>query len=288
MSSPYGYAPTSPSLPGQAMNGLVLILILFILFYTADIIYRTTYDMTTRYRSLINYTADSDDVTLTIHQDKNRYPDAIPIGFSANERTGIEFAYSFYLYVKSSTFSSGQDTLKHVFHKGYGLPNPLMGPGVFLKGNTNTMRVFMNTYSNPYTFVDVKNIPVEKWFHVVLNCYNGGLDVFVNGYMANRLTFENTMPYQNFGDVTIFSTVKKTIPAATNPPLAAAMTDQAQKDLAFDSTMNGKISNLVYARYALSMSEIQKLLTTGPSSTVKTPIDQKPPYLADDWWTMQH
>ncbi len=278
---------------GQVLYGLIVIAILFISLFTMETLYSTATSSQMRFRHLIDYTAGAEDMTLVVHQDITKHMDAIPIGLSVNERTGIEFAYSFFLYVYPATFS-GDATLKHVFHKGFGCPWPLMGPGVFIKGDTNTMRVFMNTYRNPYTYADIKNIPVQKWFHVVLNCYKGGLDIFINGSLANRISFEGTLPYQNFGDLYIFSNAHynsfrgSCIPAigggSGSDDCNAAVNGE---DFLIDGTFKGYLSNLIYARYALSVGEIQTLMNAGPSSKKREKRLDTPPYLADDWWASQ-
>jgi hypothetical protein len=272
-----GY-PTSSSGPsGEIVTALLTVSILFMVLFTVELLYKTTMDARNRFQTLMDYTAAAEDMSLVIHQDASRYTDAKTIGLSMNERTGIEFAYSFYLYVNPATFS-GNKTFKHVFHKGYATPWPLMAPGVFLHSDTNTMRVVMNTYKNPYTYADVKNIPVQKWFHVVLNSYKGGLDIFVNGNLANRISFTDTVPYQNFQDIVIFSNANiNTLRGSSIPSLNG-------EDFQFEGAFKGYLSNLTYARYALSVNEIQRLLDAGPSSKLKQKQMDKPPYLADDWW----
>ena len=272
-----GY-PTSGSSPsGEIVTALLTVSILFMVLFTVELLYRTTMDARTRFQTLMDYTAAAEDMSLVIHQDASKYTDAKTIGLSMNERTGIEFSYSFYLYVNPATFS-GNKTFKHVFHKGYATPWPLMAPGVFLHSDTNTMRVVMNTYKNPYTYADVKNIPVQKWFHVVLNSYKGGLDIFVNGNLANRISFADTVPYQNFQDIVIFSNANiNTLRGSSIPSLNG-------EDFQFEGAFKGYLSNLTYARYALSVNEIQRLLNAGPSSKLKQKQMDKPPYLADDWW----
>ena len=272
-----GY-PTSGSSPsGEIVTALLTVSILFMVLFTVELLYKTTMDARTRFQTLMDYTAAAEDMSLVIHQDASKYTDAKTIGLSMNERTGIEFSYSFYLYVNPATFS-GNKTFKHVFHKGYATPWPLMAPGVFLHSDTNTMRVVMNTYKNPYTYADVKNIPVQKWFHVVLNSYKGGLDIFVNGNLANRISFADTVPYQNFQDIVIFSNANiNTLRGSSIPSLNG-------EDFQFEGAFKGYLSNLTYARYALSVNEIQRLLNAGPSSKLKQKQMDKPPYLADDWW----
>jgi hypothetical protein len=271
------YTTPSPASSGQIITALLTVSILFMVLFTVELLYKTTMDARNRFQTLMAYTAAAEDMSLVIHQDASKYTDAKTIGLSMNERTGIEFAYSFYLYINPGTFS-GNSTFKHVFHKGYATPWPLMAPGVFLHSNTNTMRVVMNTYKNPYTYADVKNIPVQKWFHVVLNSYKGGLDIFVNGNLANRISFKDTVPYQNFQDVVIFSNANiNTLRGSSIPSLNG-------EDFQFEGAFKGYLSNLTYARYALSVNEIQRLLNAGPSSKIKQKQMDKPPYLADDWW----
>ena len=56
-------------------------------------------------------------------------------------------------------------------------------------------------------------------------------------------------------------------------------------DFMLDGPFKGYISKLTYARYALSISEIQTLMAAGPSSKLKQKDMDKPPYMSDDWWT---
>jgi len=268
---------------GQIASGLGIVGLIFIACITSEVLYKSIYEAKNRFQTLVDYSANSQDMSITIHQDANTYSDAKPIGMSNNERTGIEFCYSFFMFVLPGTFdSTDTNTFKHVFHKGYANPWPLMGPGVFMNATTNTMRVFMNTYKNPYTYVDIKNIPIQKWVHVVLNCVNNGLDVFINGGLANRVSFENTLPYQNFQDLILFSNVKMNTLGNRNIPLSLN-----GETFYLDASFMGSVSNLIYARYALSVSEIQNLMARGPSSKVVTTVMEKPPYLADDWWAHQ-
>jgi hypothetical protein len=268
---------------GQVTTGLGIVGLIFIVLITSEVLYKTIHEAKNRFQTLIDYSAKSQDMTITIHQDAKTYTDAKTIGLSNNERTGIEFCYSFFLYVLPDTFdSTDTNTFKHVFHKGYENPWPLMGPGVFMNATTNTMRVIMNTYKNPYTYVDVTNIPIQKWVHVVLNCINNGLDVFINGGLAKRISFDNTLPYQNFQDLILFSNVKINTLGNSNIPVGL----NGQKFF-LSGSFSGSLSSLVYARYALSVNEIQNLMTKGPSLKVITTTMEQPPYLSDDWWANQ-
>jgi hypothetical protein len=56
-------------------------------------------------------------------------------------------------------------------------------------------------------------------------------------------------------------------------------------DFQLEGSFKGYLSNLIYARYALSVNEIQNLMAAGPSTIVKKQAMQVPPYMGDDWWT---
>jgi hypothetical protein len=267
----------------QIITGLTTIAILFVSMFVLEYVYFASNSAATRFHTLVGYTASPSDGPIVIHQNSAVFNDADPIGLSVNERTGIEFSYSFYLRVLSSNFD-GNEGLKHVFHKGYSTPWPLMGPGVFIDGVTNKMRIFMNTYANPYTYVDVQNIPVGKWFHVTINSYRQGIDVYVNGGLANRMKFTNTLPYQNFGDIFIFQKVNMTLRGQTIPAIQG---DSGPENFTVNGVFTGSLSNLRYARYALSIGEINRLVAQGPSSVIKAIPSDTPPYMADDWWSNQ-
>jgi hypothetical protein len=272
---------SSSSSSGEVITGIAIVTIIFVMIFTIEVIYKSILDSRHRFQTLLDYTASSDDMTITIRQNASKYPDAKPIGLSMNERTGIEFSYSFYVFALATTFD-GNANFKHVFHKGYAFPWPLMGPGVFFRGDENTMRVVMNTYKNPYVYADIKNMPVQKWVHVVLNCVKGGLDIFINGNLASRIPFTDTLPYQNFQDVILFSNVNSNSLGQAGTPTALG-----SETLPLGGSFNGYLSSLKYARYALSVNEIQALMNAGPSPKKAEKVMERPPYLADDWWAGQ-
>jgi len=280
-SSGFIAAVTGTSTFGEITLATVILLVILALVYTAEGVYTGVSSFSERFQILMDYTASSQDKALVIHQDANKYPDAKILLPSENEPSGVEFAYSFFLYVNPATFnSSGQEALYHVWHKGYGCGWPLMGPGVFITGATNSLRVVMNTYENPYTYVDVTNIPIKKWFHVVLNCKKGGLEVHINGNLANKLRFDKTLPYMNYQDIVLFSNANF-VQSSTTPALGG-------NSLHVSGTFNGFMSQFIYARYALSFTEIQSLFHGGPSKKLKTQTIELPPYLADTWWTTKY
>jgi hypothetical protein len=211
--------------------------------------------------------------------------------FSDNQMTGIEFSYSGFIYISDDTQdSTGTAGWKTIFYKGYETgPFPLCAPGVFVSNTSNTsdnkgpvLRVVMNTYKNPFTHVDITNIPINKWVHVVLNCIDRGMDIYMNGTLANRMSFKDTLPYQNYEDIILFSPVNSTLLGQGGNP-----TSLGGETFNLAGAFNGYFSRLTYTRYALSPIEIQNLMNTGPSPIKQNTNLQLPPYTSDDWWTDQ-
>ena len=271
------YLPAGVNSPvSQIFSSGMILIVTLVSIFAVQYLYSATTTKSARFISVIDYTVSSESGNPIIISQDPKQANSVSLGASVNERTGIEFSYSFFLFVNPSTFS-GSDKLYHVFHKGYSTPWPLMAPGVFIRGTTNTMRVVMNTQTNPYAYMDVQNIPVKKWFHVLLNCYSGGLDIYVNGNLSNRLSFKNTLPRQNYENIVVFSPTVRTVPS-TIPILHGS-------GIQFGGAISGMLSSMKYARYALSINEIKSLMAQGPSKRMPVSTADIPPYNADDWWT---
>jgi hypothetical protein len=95
------------------------------------------------------------------------------------------------------------------------------------------------------------------------------------------VSFGDSLPYQNFQNIILFSNLRNRLPTTIG-----VLQDQSAT-VEFDGAFSGQLSNLIYARYALSVAEIQSLLRKGPSGRVEQRTFEKPPYLADDWWAHQ-
>jgi hypothetical protein len=265
----------------QVLLTILVLSLLFFFFISLEFLLVSYQRIGGKTVQLIPMTVTAEDKMLTFQQNRNQFDDAKQIPLSDNERSGIEFSYSFYLFIHPSTFT-GEDVLFHVMHKGYLNPWPLMGPGVFVRGNDNTLRVVMNTYRNAYTYMDVENIPVRKWFHCVIVCRKNALEVYINGNLRKRLPFEGTLPYQNFQNLICFSPLKKTLMGSQVPSLGA------NNNLRFEGAFRGNMSNLTYLAYAVSYTEIQSLMEMGVSKKTMSSQLDKPPYLVDTYWTTSY
>jgi hypothetical protein len=263
----------------QIFLGIVLVSVVYIAMMTSEYIYRSMTQVAKTRTALLPYTYPSDKQR-EIRQDPND-PVSIPVVLSDNERTGIEFSYSFFLQINESSFND-QDALLHVFHKGYNMAYPLMSPGVFLLGKTNTLRVYMNSNHTWNNYIDVENVPLKKWFHFAIVCRNNSLELYLNGNLSKKLKFDGSLPYQNFGNFFVFSQRRVEFSQTQIPSVD-------ERGLRFQGPMNGMISRLEYFSYALSFTEINALLNKGPSAhIVGAGADNAPHYLTDAYWTTQY
>jgi hypothetical protein len=174
---------------------------------------------------------------------------------SNNMNSGLEFTWSVWVYVDK--LDNG--IYNHVFNKGNstfvnststtdinGLATINNAPGVYLKkatDNTISLYVFMDIFNKNATNIDaakieVKNIPIRKWFHLVIRNQNKVMDVYTNGIISGRYNFEN-VPKQNNDNIYIGN----------------------------NSGFPGKLSNLVYYDHALSVFDINNIILKGPDLT---------------------
>jgi hypothetical protein len=257
--------------PGQVVLGVGIVILSGAIFYTAQSVLNMATTIQNRYLELLPYTLQSDKSEIIPQNPSNR--GAKTILPSDNERTGMEFSYNFYLIVNEGTFD-GEDTLRTVFYKGNNNnPWPLLSPGVFVKGNENTLRIVYGSFNDAYNYIDIDNIPVGKWFHVTLNFQKNALEVHINARLVKKLLFEDALPYNNFGNINIFSNTVKTVNLPNN------------RNIRFNGAITGKISSLVYTRYSLLFSELKSFYDKKPSTrTSVVSDDEMPPYLADTWW----
>ena len=168
---------------------------------------------------------------------------AVTIYRSVNASDGIEFSWSVWIFINSLQYLEGQ--YKHIFYKGNsnleqnGLNFPNNAPGLYLAPNTNALVVMMNTYNVINEEVVIPDIPINKWFNVIIRCKNTTLDVYANGTIIRSVNLIG-VPKQNYGDVYV----------------------------GMNGGFDGNISNLWYYDYALGTSEIQKIINGGPNTTM--------------------
>jgi len=212
---------------------------------------------------------------------------SIPITRSRNEYDGIEFTYSYWMYVNDVNYPN--TGFKHVFHKGStnsdsdkpDIFGPNNCPGVYLyTGKKNIsdnllekypllgMLVRLNVYHDndnsdePYKYYDdiyVDGIPIKKWVGVVIRVTSQNIvDVYINGTLAKRHKLSNVVK-QNYDNIHIN----------------------------MNGGFSGNLSNLKYHNYAIGTFEIDNITSAGPNlkMTENSNIQKsKPYYLSSQWY----
>jgi hypothetical protein len=181
---------------------------------------------------------------VTFTQDPNNST-SYTINRSNNENDGIEFTWSVWLFIKETGPIS---TYQNVFHKGNysfqsnGMNQPNNAPGLYINPDTNTSKkltVVMNTFDKINEQLVIENIPLNKWFNVIIRVQNRVLDVYINGMIANSMKLYSVVK-QNFGNVYV----------------------------AANGGFNGFISNLSYYDYSLGILSIQNIVSNGPNTNM--------------------
>jgi hypothetical protein len=201
---------------------------------------------------------------------------------SDNERTGIEYSYACFLRISEKNFSDNDtSSFRHIFHKGSDSLYPLLSPGVFVNTGTNSLRIYQNNTLTWYNYVDIQDIPIGKWFHLVVLVKNNATEIYVNGNVSGKITNDNAIIYQNYQNLYVFSD-EKTTRALDNANCPSIPSGEKYNII---GKAYGLISRFYYYSYALSYTEIQDLMNMGPNPQILTANHDKPPYFIDNWWT---
>jgi hypothetical protein len=214
-------------------------------------------------------------VSTTISQDPNNKA-SITILRSENEKDGIEFTWSVWLYLNGfqdsdSSGSGGNGSYHHVFNKGNtttsksngsfpGTTTPNNAPGLYINPSYDGFRVIMNSFSNPYQeVIEVTDLPMAKWINVVIRVQSKNCDIYVNGRLVKRRIMTDVVK-QNYDDVHV----------------------------SLNGGFSGYLSNLTYFNRSISITQIQDIISVGPNlKPVSKALDltnSKPRYLSNRWY----
>jgi hypothetical protein len=180
---------------------------------------------------------------MVIPQDP-KVPNSINVSRSANQRRGIEFTWSCWIFITDLTYNSAK--YRCVFYKGNdfspdatstGLNFPNNAPGMYITPNTNNLEIIMNTFNDINQNVVINEIPLNKWLNVIIRCKNTTMDIYINGDISKSIQLDG-VPKQNYGNVFV----------------------------APNGGFDGYISNLWYYDYALNPIEISSLVSQGPNT----------------------
>ena len=208
-------------------------------------------------------------VSSTISQDPNN-KSSITILRSENEKDGIEFTWSVWLYLNGFEDSS---SYHHVFNKGNtstsqptptgnfpGTTTPNNAPGLYINPNYDGFRVIMNSFNNPYQeVIEVTDLPMAKWINIVIRVQDKNCDIYVNGRLVKRRIMTEVVK-QNYDNVHV----------------------------SLNGGFSGYLSNLTYYNRSVSVTEIQDIISVGPNlKPVSKALDltnNAPRFLSNRWY----
>lgn len=194
---------------------------------------------------------------------------------SVNEN-GIEYTYSMWLFINGTTWEKNTTRWKHVMHKGPRIdqmydsgdePHKLVeiqSPGLWIHPNSNTLRLYVNTYDSNQEYVEISNLPVKKWIHFTYTQSNFTSNVYINGHLKTTHTLA-TLPRQNYYNLWLTQ----------------------------DGGFNGYLSTTQYFNYVLSPGMINDMSNKGPTlakhkeeneSDDSEDLSGNLPYLSNRWW----
>ena len=151
-----------------------------------------------------------------------------------NSDEGLEFSYSVWIYIQDWTRGWKNILVKGDKSSGAGT-NSARAPGLWLYPDTNALHARINTFASPNEGCDIKNIPLQKWVHIAYILNNRTVDMYVDGKLER-------------------SCVLRGVPKLNDDPV----------HVCDNGGYFGKISNLVYYRYALKPDEVFNIYSNGP------------------------
>ena len=252
---------------------LLLVIIIFFILLRISISLLSLLLASNEDITLLNGMADAT-MPIQISQDP-KSTNSIPIIRSSNQILGMEFTWSVWIFIKPALANAENNLSKHVFSKGAGSKIDCStdytkfsnnAPGVYLT-NVNTLNVLMDTVTQPAcsvlessTFkptISIVNMPINKWFNVVIRLTNNTLDVYINGRLTKRAEL-SSVPNQNYDDVFICS----------------------------GGGFNGYISDLKYFNSSIGTTQINALVSNGPNTSINRSglTNNIPPYLSTSWY----
>ncbi len=198
---------------------------------------------------------------------------------SDNQASGIEFTWSCWLNVFS--INNTATKWQHIFNKGSneydttssyangkGVAKVNNAPGLYVSDGENKILFVMDTVNPNQSYVsadkqkiEIPNIPIGKWFHLCLRLQNKILDAYVNGVIYARKTFLD-IPKQNNDNIYLFQ----------------------------NNGFPGQLSNLRYFDSALSIFQINSIVSYGPNLTSANLTNQysgAADYLSTAWYKPQ-
>ncbi len=148
---------------------------------------------------------------------------------------GLAFSYSFWIYIANWNYRFGK--WKNILLKGN---DERRAPGIWLYPKTNSLHARINTYADPNEGCDIKNIPLQKWVHIVFVLNNRNIDIYIDGKLER-------------------SCVLRGVPIFNNDNVRIAQ----------DGGFYGQIAKVQYFNRAVEPLEVSEIYSEGPLAPSK-------------------
>ena len=247
---------------------IILVIILFVLLLNLGIVLLSRINSPSSKPYLINGMT-SGGTQRSIAQDPSDR-NAIPISRSNNEKTGLEFTYSVWIYFEDIGQTAANTLLyRNIFNKGDNTYDETTGialnngPGLYLESpETSTepekakLQVIMDTYADNRSEIEIDNVPIKKWVNVIIRAQNTVIDVYINGSIAQRVILDE-VPKQNYYNMQVGQ----------------------------NGGFSGQLSNLRYYQKSLNIFEIKQILDEGPNLNADVETSGYYNYLSNLWYS---
>ena len=113
------------------------------------------------------------------------------------EKPKYDYGISFWVYIQPMNPGAAPQATTFTTILSYGGK-----PRISYNSSLNTMRIEIKTESKKNVTVDdIKNVPLQKWNHIVINYVNGTCDTFINGSLHSST--DDVIPIKEYESVQI-------------------------------------------------------------------------------------
>ena len=122
----------------------------------------------------------------------------IPASKVPGNKNTVDFTYSVWIYIKDWQYRYGEEKIIFARQKP---ENTTHHTKVSLAGSTNTLKVSMATNNglcgsdntNCHS-VDIENIPIQRWVHIIVSTNNRAIDTYIDGKLV-KTTVLPSVPF---------------------------------------------------------------------------------------------
>lgn len=176
---------------------------------------------------------------------------------------GIEFTYSFWLYVQSF---EATDLPKLIFLRGFENSYGESSPIVFMDAKSNRLNVCVRTNmsitttalgditkpDSKFLFASIEYMPMQRWVHVAFMIKENLLTVCLDGELY---TVENVLDFSVSG---------------VNPLISSQSGDMTVGNIPGSAGVRGHLTQLELFNYALSLDDVYGIYKKGPFSLMQS------------------